>query len=146
MAPTAAMTLLDRCGDRLTLLHDVGREHASLAAAGVLACVNRARGNEERLARLHRPGRLAVDLERQRALENDAQLLAGVGVSADRPARLELGASLHRVATRDAEVAILHFDALESGLLRVQHSYARRKRGNGKSGSNRQFLHACLLL
>src|SRR5712691_10504267 len=114
MAPTAAMTLLDRCGDRLALLHDVGREHDSLAAAGVLACVNRACGNEERLARLHRPGRLTVDLEQQRALENDAELLAGVGMPADRPARLELGARLHRVAAGNAEVAILHLDALES--------------------------------
>src|SRR6267154_274618 len=146
MAPTAALTLLDRSGDRLALLHDVGREHDSLAAAGVLACVNGARGNEERLARLHRSGRLTVDLEQQRALEDDAELLAGVSVSADRPARLELGARLHGVAPRNAEIAILHFDALESGLLRVEHPYGRRKRGNGKSRSNRQFLHACLLL
>src|SRR5258708_31581162 len=45
---------------------------------------------------------LAVDLERQRALENDAQLFAGVGMSADRPAWLELGAelSIDRKSTR----------------------------------------------
>jgi hypothetical protein len=49
------------------------------------------------------------------------------------------------VAARNAEVAILHLDALESGLLRVQSS-AHRERDNGKGRSNRQFLHACLLL
>src|SRR4029077_20774889 len=63
-------------------------------------------------------------------------------MSADRPARLELGARLHRVAARNAEVAILHFDALESGLLRVQHPHARSERDNSKRRSNRQFLHA----
>src|SRR5262245_33562140 len=99
--------LLRGTGDRLACLDDVGGEHHGLARADVLAVVHYARRDEEDVARLKRPRRLALDGELERAFHDVAELLPGMRVLAGLTARDELGTRDHRVASRHAEVLIL---------------------------------------
>src|SRR5206468_395169 len=69
----ASRALVRRRGERLALLYDVGREHLGAALRGGRV-VHRAGRNEIAVARLERPGRLAIDLEQRRALEDVAAL------------------------------------------------------------------------
>src|SRR6267143_7067439 len=105
--PERGALLLRGRSDRLAFLDDVGGEHPRRAAADVLAIVHLAGFDEERIARLQRPGRLAVDFEHQRSLDDVAELLAGMRVLARRTTGDEFRQRLHGVALRHAQVLVL---------------------------------------
>src|SRR6266404_5284892 len=78
--PERGAALLRRRSDRLAFLDDVGGEHFRRTAADVLAIVHLAGFDEESIARLQRPGWLAVDFEQKCSLEDEAELLTGKSV------------------------------------------------------------------
>src|SRR6185295_1538952 len=65
-------------GERLALLDDVRRDHDGLALGCVLPRVHLRRGHEEAVAGLELLGWLAIDLQRELALEDKAHLFAGM--------------------------------------------------------------------
>src|SRR2546426_1651822 len=117
--PERGALLLRGRSDRLAFLDDVGGEHFRRAAADVLAIVHLAGFDEESIARLQRPGWLAVDFEQQRSLDDVAELLAGVRVPARRTTGNEFRQRLHCVALRHAQVLVLQQLAREPRLLSV---------------------------
>ncbi len=117
--PERGAILLRGRSDRLAFLDDVGGEHLRRAAADVLPIVHLAGFDEESVARLQRPRRLAVDFEQQRSFDDVAELLAGMRVPARSTAGDELRQRLHCMALRHAEVVVLQQLAREPRLLSV---------------------------
>src|SRR3989454_2235995 len=120
--PERAAASLRGRSDRLAFLDDVGDEHLRRAAADVFPVVHLAGFDEEHVARLQRPGWLAVDFEHQRALEEVADLLARMRMLARGSAGTEFRQHLHRMAVLHAHVLILQHFARKPRLLRIpQH-------------------------
>src|SRR6266404_3703110 len=117
--PERGAALLRRRSDRLAFLDDVGGEHFRRAAADVLAIVHLAGFDEESIARLQRPGWLAVDFEQQCSFDDVAELLAGMSVLARGTTWNEFRQRLHCMALRHAQVVVLQQLAREPRLLGV---------------------------
>src|SRR5690348_475500 len=112
--PPTTSTRRSGRGERLALLDDVRREHLGAPLAGVLRRVHRSTREVEAVAGLEVLHRLALDLERDLALEDVGDLLARMRVLAHRTAGLEVGAREHHLIARIGAVMPVQLDALEA--------------------------------
>src|ERR1700676_418035 len=89
--------LLCRGGERLAFFDHVRRHDAGRRRPPVLGVWDRAARNEKRLPDTKGHGRLSFLLEQQLAVEDVADLFAGMGVPARRCAGLKFGDGRHRL-------------------------------------------------
>src|SRR2546426_2523312 len=95
---------LDQRDERLPFFDDIRAELRRVAAADVLRRVDRSGRDEEDLAGLERPRRLALDLILQRALEDIDDLFARMRVLGEEHSRVYVDTRLDDLASGDAEI------------------------------------------
>src|SRR5262245_65980303 len=115
----ARITSLDHREERFPFLDNICSELRAVAFADVLCCVDGSRWDEQNVAGLEGYRRLALERVFPRAFEDIDDLFARMRVPRSRRARRELDAHLDNLASGDAEIVALEFDATCTHLLGV---------------------------